>query len=365
MSGKPEQGRHEWESDKRDLVADSRDAIADQRDVVADARDVVAGERDQVADAREVELRAWEDQLEARALRLGLVPDEPAGQTERQEAAAARERAAVERTARRGERLDAASAREDAGARRAAQRRDTLLAAAFAGIAEHLHESPTAEQLLTRVAEAAVTTIAGSSRAVVTRDIDTGQRPSQATPAADATPTAGETSLSFPFDTSTDEGAGPHIATLRVFAADPATLDQAAQDIGFILAAHASLAAHTIGERARLERLIEQLEQALQSRDVIGQAKGILMERLKTTPEGAFQLLTTSSQLLNTKLREVAATLTDTGELPRRTASRTAEENRPDSPKARAGRSGGVLMPGRGCLSSSPGTRSSATSAAG
>jgi AmiR/NasT family two-component response regulator len=56
------------------------------------------------------------------------------------------------------------------------------------------------------------------------------------------------------------------------------------------------------------------LHQALSSRDVIGQAKGILMERLRITPDEAFDALRRSSQRLNVKLREVAATLAETGE---------------------------------------------------
>jgi len=43
--------------------------------------------------------------------------------------------------------------------------------------------------------------------------------------------------------------------------------------------------------------------------------KGILMERLKITPEDAFDLLRRSSQQLNIKLREVARSLADTGQL--------------------------------------------------
>jgi ANTAR domain len=57
-----------------------------------------------------------------------------------------------------------------------------------------------------------------------------------------------------------------------------------------------------------------ELQQALLSRDVIGQAKGILMERLKVTPEDPFDLLRRSSQHLNLKLRDVARGLTETGE---------------------------------------------------
>jgi hypothetical protein len=51
------------------------------------------------------------------------------------------------------------------------------------------------------------------------------------------------------------------------------------------------------------------LNQALQTRDVIGQAKGILMERFDITDDAAFQMLVTSSQETNIKLHDVAARL--------------------------------------------------------
>jgi AmiR/NasT family two-component response regulator len=81
------------------------------------------------------------------------------------------------------------------------------------------------------------------------------------------------------------------------------------------LAAHASVAARVVDERSILWSLGRDLQQALLSRDVIGQAKGILMERLKITPEDAFDLLRRSSQHLNLKLRDVARGLAETGEL--------------------------------------------------
>lgn len=59
-----------------------------------------------------------------------------------------------------------------------------------------------------------------------------------------------------------------------------------------------------------------QLEQAAQSRDLIGQAKGILMERHELTADDAFERLRDASQRLNLKLRDVAATLAATGALP-------------------------------------------------
>jgi ANTAR domain len=70
------------------------------------------------------------------------------------------------------------------------------------------------------------------------------------------------------------------------------------------------------GNGTSLELLDPRLQSALLSRDVIGQAKGILMERLKRSPDEAFEMLKKSSQRLNLKLREVARRLADTGELP-------------------------------------------------
>jgi len=58
-----------------------------------------------------------------------------------------------------------------------------------------------------------------------------------------------------------------------------------------------------------------QLRSALGTRDVIGQAKGILTERFKITPDEAFRLLTTASQQTNRKLSDVAEALTQTGGL--------------------------------------------------
>ncbi|MDP5181766.1 ANTAR domain-containing protein [Blastococcus sp. BMG 814] len=52
------------------------------------------------------------------------------------------------------------------------------------------------------------------------------------------------------------------------------------------------------------------------TRDLIGQAKGILMERHRLTAEQAFGVLATVSQELNRKLLDVARELTDTGAVP-------------------------------------------------
>ena len=58
------------------------------------------------------------------------------------------------------------------------------------------------------------------------------------------------------------------------------------------------------------------LNVALKSRDVIGQAKGILMERHRITDDEAFEILKRSSQRLNVRLAGVAEGVARTGESP-------------------------------------------------
>ncbi|MGH3758059.1 ANTAR domain-containing response regulator [Actinophytocola sp.] len=98
---------------------------------------------------------------------------------------------------------------------------------------------------------------------------------------------------------------------LNVFAREPGALGGAADhDRVLLLATHASLAVSST-EAVRLAELREaQLRRAIDSRDVIGQAKGILMHRRGITAEEAFDLLRRTSQELNVKLAELARTIT-------------------------------------------------------
>jgi len=60
----------------------------------------------------------------------------------------------------------------------------------------------------------------------------------------------------------------------------------------------------------------EQMHEALANRDVIGQAKGILMERHGVSAEAAFGVLSRISQAENRKLAEIARCFVETGQLP-------------------------------------------------
>ena len=64
-----------------------------------------------------------------------------------------------------------------------------------------------------------------------------------------------------------------------------------------------------------LLRKIANLEKALESRDVIGQAKGVLMQAYRIPATQAFELLTLASQRRNRKLAEIADEVARTGVL--------------------------------------------------
>lgn len=69
-------------------------------------------------------------------------------------------------------------------------------------------------------------------------------------------------------------------------------------------------------EQSLLEAIVHesQLEDALVTRAIIGQAMGILMIQNNCTAAEAFETLRTISQNTNTKLREVATRLVDATE---------------------------------------------------
>jgi len=78
------------------------------------------------------------------------------------------------------------------------------------------------------------------------------------------------------------------------------------EHVGLLLASHAAIAA------ADAQHL-ENVSSALVNRDIIGQAKGILMERLKLTSDQAFAVLAQVSQDTNRKVSAVAEDLARTG----------------------------------------------------
>lgn len=99
------------------------------------------------------------------------------------------------------------------------------------------------------------------------------------------------------------------IGALNLYATKPQAFRSEAEEVGSLLAAHAGVVMTASHKQAHLAV-------ALESRDVIGQAKGILMERYKLDDRKAFDILIAVSQSTHRKLREIADQLRTTGELP-------------------------------------------------
>lgn len=104
-------------------------------------------------------------------------------------------------------------------------------------------------------------------------------------------------------------GETPRMGALNLYSSRPHGLDTADRDIALLLASHASVALARSMDVHAAQLEATQLTEALQSRDVIGQAKGILMERRGIDAGAAFDVLRRASQDLNIKLAEIARTL--------------------------------------------------------
>ena len=110
--------------------------------------------------------------------------------------------------------------------------------------------------------------------------------------------------LSFQLFVSDD-----NLGALNLYAGEPHAFDEESEAVGLVFASHAAVAL----AGARQE---ERLRTAMVSRDLIGQAKGILVERFRITGDQAFRVLVGVSSRTNRRLVDIAEELCATGELP-------------------------------------------------
>ncbi len=103
---------------------------------------------------------------------------------------------------------------------------------------------------------------------------------------------------------------------LNLYARFPGAFGVVDRAKAVILASLAGLALSAARTHEDEERRTDNLNAALATREVIGQAQGILMERERVSSAQAFDVLRRASQHLNRKLRDVAQDLVDTGERP-------------------------------------------------
>jgi GAF domain-containing protein len=110
------------------------------------------------------------------------------------------------------------------------------------------------------------------------------------------------------------DDAGTAVA-LNIYAREARAFDDESRAAATGFGPYAAVAIGNMHDYQSTRDMAGNLQAALDSRAVIDQAKGILMERHKITADQAFQLLAHASMTTNTKVRDVADDLVHTGEL--------------------------------------------------
>lgn len=101
---------------------------------------------------------------------------------------------------------------------------------------------------------------------------------------------------------------GEELGALNFYSREPGAFTEGSELAGWLLASHAAIAFSSARTHA-------QMENAVATREVIGEAMGILMGRHHITEEQAFDVLRRYSQENNIKLREVARLVCEEGTL--------------------------------------------------
>ncbi|MDN4175629.1 GAF and ANTAR domain-containing protein [Nocardioides sp. SOB77] len=118
--------------------------------------------------------------------------------------------------------------------------------------------------------------------------------------------TKAQSVLSFQLFTHEDT-----LGALNLYATQRDAFDSEARDEGLAIAAHIAIAVSAARE-------VRDLSRAMDSRTVIGQATGILMERFDLDGGRAFSVLSRLSSHANVKVRDIAAEIVETRRLPAR-----------------------------------------------
>jgi transcriptional regulator with GAF, ATPase, and Fis domain len=108
---------------------------------------------------------------------------------------------------------------------------------------------------------------------------------------------------------------GDNLGALNLYGREAYGFTKESEQVGLLIASHAAIA---FADAQKLG----QMRDAMRSRDVVGQAKGILMERYGITAQHAFVMLTQYSSHTGTKLIDVADQLATSGALPSNTGGR-------------------------------------------
>ncbi len=349
-------------------LVDSEDEVpsTDRRENDADRREEQADQRERQMDARERVLDRWEAEIVAQAASLQLLDDddEDARQRarsrrehereQRRDDAETRRDAAIEREIRRSERHDRTTDGQTTDGGPGDATAEASSSATFPLLLSALQQDAPLSEVLDLILAAGVESVPGcaavsvalatdgrlqsaASTAAWATDLDdaqlrsgSGPLPAAAAPGAvastadlgaedgwpqDSTATSGARRSAVSFGLVIG-GAGPGVLTL--YSDVDGHFSAPALRLGDVLAAHAASALARTLERRAYEARTEAWQRALASRDLIGQAKGVLMEQRGLTSDEAFNVLRDASQRLNVKLRDLAEHVVTDRRLPDR-----------------------------------------------
>jgi GAF domain-containing protein len=99
-----------------------------------------------------------------------------------------------------------------------------------------------------------------------------------------------------------------NLGALDLYSSRPNAFGESHEQVGWLLASHAAVAWASARHAAHLHTAID-------TRQVIGEATGIMMATLGLSGDEAFARLVRYSQNTNVKVRELAQTISDTGEI--------------------------------------------------
>jgi hypothetical protein len=347
-----------WLADRRDFVAAEREALAAERDEIADQRDETAELRERLADDRDHTALERERRLEA-VQRVGQ-PTTTAWLTANQEHslhAALRAEGERRRELAATSRRAAAEDRTRTAAEWGPQAYGPTLVASFARLARGMFDSDEVD-VLPQVLKFTVGAVAGCDWASITlwrngqvvdsvtsdavaAELDDLQFGTGLGPTTEALqrenpiyvprladsqrwPVLADTAAQLGVASCLCHGLFLHqpaqwspLGTFSLYSATPEAFSDEDQEFGSILAAYVAVAVAMADRRDEVDRREAALHRALSTRDVIGQAKGILMERQHLSAGDAFDVLRRASQRLNRKVADLAEHLAETGELPR------------------------------------------------
>ena len=120
-------------------------------------------------------------------------------------------------------------------------------------------------------------------------------------------------SLAVPLVIDEDERI---FGSLNLYSRQLEAFDQDSRSAAMAFGPYTAVAAGNVYAYHSARSMADNLRVALETRAVIEQAKGILMERYKMTADHSFELLVVASMKANRKLRHIAEDLVTTGELP-------------------------------------------------